>query len=164
MTATQAKSAISLTRTTDAAWVKRVLTHPDIYPNSSDDGSPSPDEFKPEVHSAVIWLEVTINRKRAGIWALVPSNSFCYEIHTALLPWCRGRLALNAAQELLRWVWENTKAVRVWTTVPVFNRPAMLFTRMSGLTEFGRNPMSFKKDGVLYDQVLLGTSRPQGGI
>ncbi len=105
---------------------------------------------------------VNIGTRVAGIWMFVPSNSYCYEVHTAILPWARGRMAITAAKMMTEWIWANTACVRIWTSVPDINREALWFAKRSGMVEFGVNFSSFVKCGVKYDQRLLGVSRPEG--
>ena len=155
------QTVIQFELTQDAALIKRIITDPEVYPMVSDDGSPAPEDFQPVIAPNVLYVLVRIEGTIAGLWILLPSNSFCYEIHTVLLPWCRGRRAFEAAKQLGPWLWENTRIERVFTNVPEFNKEALLFARVSGMIQFGKNVKSFKKGGMLYDETLLGVSRCQ---
>ncbi len=71
--------------------------------------------------------------------------------------------ALKAMRALFEWAWKNTPATRVVTKVPAFNRIALRFARRAGMTQFGINETSYRKNGTDHDQVLLGVTRPKGG-
>lgn len=155
------KSAIHFTRTHDMDLVRRVFTDPEIYPGLTDDGCVPAENYEPQDNPSVLYVEVRISKRLAGLWMFVPSNSFCYEVHTAILPWARGRMAITAAKMMTEWIWANTPCVRIWTSVPAFNESAFWFAKQSGMQEFGCNSTSFVKNGLKYDQHLLGVSRPE---
>lgn len=135
------------------------MTHPNIYPHITDDGCPPVEQFEPVISPAIWYVEARDNDVLLGLWAFVPQNAVCWEVHTCLLPHAWGDTAAIAAKELASWIWENTDCRRIVTTVPAYNRLAYRFARKAGMTEYGRNPKSFLKNGKLYDQLLLGLSR-----
>jgi RimJ/RimL family protein N-acetyltransferase len=70
--------------------------------------------------------------------------------------------ALAAMRELLGrggWLWANTPCLRAVTNVPSDNPIAYRFGSRAGLKEYGRNPRSFLRGGVLRDQILMGISK-----
>lgn len=141
--------------------VRAVFVHPKIYPAISDDFSPAPLNFEPARHPSLLYLIARDYAELLGVWMLAPQNAISCEVHTALLPTAWGVRAGKAAKAAIEWVWENTGCQRLWTAVPAYNRSAILFARRAGFEQFGINKRCFQKGGKLYDQILLGTSRPQ---
>lgn len=152
---------IHIERSTDYGLIRGIMTQGQIYRHISDDGSPPADEYRP-IESGVIWyLVVWDGNTLLGLWMLVPQNSICWEIHTALLPHAWGERAHRAAQVMLTWVWENTPCRRLITNVPADNRLAFHFALDAGMEVYGKNEDSFLKNGKLLDQICLGLSRPR---
>lgn len=136
--------------------VKMVITHPQIYPYVTDDGSPPVEEYEPSANAAhlLVWCGSDL----LGLFVLVPQNSVTVEVHTCLMPIARGERAAAAAKELIRWVWSNTTFKRLVTNVPGYNRLALRFALAAGMTKYGTNTRSYMKNGVLWDQIMLGLS------
>ena len=134
------------------------MTHPDIYPQISDDESPLPDYWQAsEGHTYCL---VTDGDEVLGLWAFIKKNAVVWEIHTCILPKARGRKAYEALKLLPAWAWANLKgARRIVTEVPDYNRPALVFALKAGMDKYGVNPKSYLKDGELHDVILLGISR-----
>lgn len=146
--------------TDDEDVIRSIVTHPKVYPHISDDGSPAPDDWKP--NPAVKYILVFDGCELLGLWAFVPENFVTWNVHTCLLPIAYGRKALEAAKQMAEWVWKNIGCQRVTTNVPEYNRLALRFAERAGMVRFGVNPSSYMKDGKLYDQILLGMSNPAG--
>lgn len=149
---------ITLKRTFDYQLVKRIVTHPEVYPYLSDDGSPSAEQWEPAEHEAVYYLLVERDGEPVGTYMFVPQNSVCYEGHTALLPeaWGQGAEIGIMAQH---WLFENSPCQRIVGNAPSFNQRALHYAEKTGMRAFGINRKSFLKNGVLYDQVVLGVSK-----
>lgn len=151
---------MTVERTFDYALVKQIVTHPKIYPHIVDDHSPKADEWKP-IDSDLVWYVMVQNGNghAVGVFVLAPQNCVCYEFHTCLLPEIWGPLARKAARMMLAWMFANSPCQRIVTNVPEYNRIALRFGRNIGLKEFGVNPKSYLKGGVLYNQILMGISK-----
>lgn len=143
--------------TTDEKLIKLIVTHPQIYPHLMDDGAPTADKW--EVPAVLTWVLVT-EGDHLGVFCLHAENAATVKIHTCLLPEAWGSKAKSAALGIQQWIWENTSFVRLNTDVPEFNRLALRFARSAGLKQFGLNPKSYLKGGKLWDQFMLGISKP----
>jgi hypothetical protein len=152
---------LTFARTTDMALVRSILTHPKLYPHLADDASPRPEDFEPIDHPAILYLLVSRGGIPLGVFMLIPQNAATLEVHTALLPSAWGSAAIEATKRGTEWVWENTAFSRVVTNVPAYNRLALRLAERSGMKRFGINERSFLKNGQLYDQIMLGISRPE---
>lgn len=159
---------IRFERSYDYELIRRILTHPRLYPHLSDDFSPAPGDYRPQEHPA-IWYVVVYDEHDAredllGLWMFVPANGVCWEVHTALLPCAWGEKGQLASLMLPAWIWEHTHCRRIITNVPKSNRLALHFALKAGMKIFGVNEASFLKGGVLCDQVMLGISKPQAPV
>lgn len=152
---------ISFEISQDWKLIKAIVTHPKIYDHVSDDFSPEADAWEPVNDPAVTYVLVKDGEEILGLWAFTRQNGVCFEVHTCLLPNSWGERAHMAVQKLVGWVWENLPALRVITQVPAYNRHALKFAHLAGLTEYGLNPKAFMKHGQLCDVILLGISKPE---
>lgn len=151
---------ITFERSTDYRLIKRILTHPKIYPHISDDQSPPVGRYEPVRNDAIWYVVPRSGAIPLGIWMFVPQNGVCWEVHTALLPEAWGGIGLEAARILPTWIWANTTCRRIITTVPSTNRLALRFALRAGMKMYGVNEASYMKGGKLCDQVCLGLSPP----
>jgi RimJ/RimL family protein N-acetyltransferase len=157
---TEVSAEIRIQPLEDEALITRTLRHPRIYPHISDDGCPNAAEM--EVHledCSFFYLGVYSGGEYRGLFCVHPHNVACYEIHTCLLPSAWGDCALRAARAVVAWMFEQTPCQRLITCVPAGNDLALRLAKLAGLTEYGVNPKSLLRGGVLVDQTLLGISK-----
>lgn len=150
-------------RSTDWTLIKRIMTHPRIYPHITDDFAPPAAAFEPVQSEELLYLLVREGDQALGLFLLEPRGGVTAEVHTCLMPkgWIRDSRAI--AGQAMAWVWENCPQIeRLTTTVPRNNSLALRFAQALGMVEYGVNPSSFKKGGKLMDQTLLGVNRPEG--
>lgn len=146
-------------RTADLDLVRSIITHPKIYPHVSDDFSPGPEDYTP-VDATGVWYVIARDQgELLGLWMVVWHSQILAEIHTCLLPCAWGQRAKTAAQEALGWLFASSGVERVITQVPESNKLAHRFARAAGMSAFGLNPKSFRKQGKLIDVILMGRSR-----
>ena len=150
---------ITCERSTDYKLIREILIHPRIYSHAADDYSVPPEEFVPPESEHIYYVIVRDDEEVLGMFVFVPHSRVMWEIHTCLLPASWGARAAGAARAVIDWLWSNTDCRRMITNVPAYNRLALRFARTAGLTEFGRNPASILKDGILHEQIMLGISK-----
>ena len=146
----------------DVALIHSTLTHPLVYPRITDDGSPAVDNFQ-VVFGNYGYLGAWDAETFLGLWMCVRVNAATIEVHTCLLPLAAGSKGLEAAAACAAWIWANTGFDRIVTTVPEFNRLALRFAERAGMVQYGENVKSYRKDGQLHNEILLGLSRPGNG-
>lgn len=156
---------IRFERSFDYELIRKVMTHPQIYPHISDDASPPAAEYRPIESDAIWYVSATYItpscEDHLGFWVFHPHNSICWEVHTVLLPIAWGATGQEAARKLPAWMWENTSCRRIITTIPTTNRLALHFAIKAGMKLYGVNEASYLKNGVLCDQFCLGISYPR---
>lgn len=145
---------MKIEHTTDESFITDCITNPSVWDASSDDGCGDPDLFFLNPDHNTIWIKAG----DYGVFMLHAHNHTMYECHTMLLPIARGK-AVEIAKEALKWAFENTAAKRIVTIVPEFNVLALRLARKVGMKEYGINPESFQKNGILYSQIMLGISK-----
>ncbi|MEW5709849.1 MAG: GNAT family N-acetyltransferase [Pseudomonadota bacterium] len=156
------KDGVRIERTFDAELVRKILTHPQIYPHVSDDGSPPPEEFDPREsvrNDAMYFLVPMAAERPAGLYVIYPHNSIMYEVHACILPEYRGAAAREAARAMVQWVFAHTPCRKLIALVPAFNRLAHQYARRVGFMDVGVITRSYLKAGVLYDQHLLAIEK-----
>lgn len=147
-------------RLTDYDVIQATIAHPAIYGKLADDLAVLAEEFTPVQSDALIYLGVYWADEFLGLFVFAPTNSVCYDVHTCLLPAAWGK-AIEAGRLACQWMWRHTACRRIVTTVPVDNRLALRLALRCGFTQFGLNPQSWLKGGVMRDQILLGLDRPE---
>lgn len=142
----------------------QALCHPRVYPHSSDDFSPPPEEISQHIDcEKQLYVGCEFGGVFLGCFLFAPHNHILYEVHTMLLPAAWGPTALLCARAAQEWLWRETPARRLVTSVPGDNVLALRFAQKCGFVEYGLNPRSIQKGGILLDQHLLGTDRPAQG-
>lgn len=146
-------------RTHDMELVDSIMRHPQIWPHVHDDGA---EDWQPVDHEGIFWMLITRdNGEVGGVFMVHATNSYCYEMHTCLLPETWGAEAARAAQLLAGWVFRETPAEKLVTNVPAYNRAARRFAIAGGMQQEGVNRASFMKNGVMVDQIMLGITKEE---
>jgi RimJ/RimL family protein N-acetyltransferase len=145
---------------TDYRLIGEIMRDRAVYGPSTDDYAPPRLEFQPREDPDIWYLLTWDGNLMLGLFAIAPQSAIVWEIHTRLLPQAYGPRAAEALREVLTWIWQHTPAQRIVTNIPETNRLALRFGARCGFEVFGRNPKSFRKDGRLVDQILMGISRP----
>ena len=151
---------IHFERTFDYDLVRNIITHPAIYSHVCDDGCPTADKFQPITSDSIWYVLVKDDTELLGMFTFIPQNCATVEVHTTLFPISWGKRSHLAAKLVADWVWKNTPFVRIVTNVPSFNRIALRFAQLADMKQFGINEKSYRKDGELFDQIMLGMSKP----
>ena len=134
------------------------MRHPAIWPHIHDDGTPA--DWAPVDHESFHWMLVSDDAP-LGVFLVHALNSYCYEMHTCLLPSVWGAPAARAAQMLLEWAFDRTACQKMVTNVPAYNRAALRFAKAGGMTQEGINRASFMRKGALVDQIMLGITKKE---
>jgi hypothetical protein len=145
--------------------VRLILTHPSLYPHMTDDFAGPPEEFRVNTHPD-IWYVLVKSREGGvpqGLFCLFPENGICWAAHVALYRGIPPAMTRQIGREWMAWLWANTPCRRLIASIPVCNRAAMKYAadpEGTHLLPFGVNEKSFLKRGRLWDQVLMGRSKP----
>jgi RimJ/RimL family protein N-acetyltransferase len=155
---------MQIERTTDAGFVRAVLTDPKVWPLVSDDYSMPPANFdfslavlNPE---AFFLIPVRADGQRLGLFYFYANNNTTYQMHAALSQRGGGVWACRAA---IAWMFENTRAQKIINLV-VTNRPRLYrMVLAAGLELEGLNKGSLMRGGKLLDQWWMGVGKERFG-
>lgn len=141
-------------RTFDYALVRRIITHPKLFPFCTEDGGPSLENFEPaegnHIYYLIPFLDVPI-----GVIIFVHQNAIMLSVHICILPKWWGR-AKEASIAALKWVFANTDYRKIIGSIPEYNRHARRLGLSIGFIEEGRQIMAFLKNGREWDLILMG--------
>jgi hypothetical protein len=149
--------------TTRYGLVRQVLTDPEIYDYMTDDFAPAREEFQVNTHSDIRYVRVYDGFDLLGLFCLFPENQICWAAHVALYRGLHPEKARRIGRELVEWLWENTPCRRLIASVPASNWAAVRYgldAQGMNLEPYGMNSKSFLKHGKLWDQMLMGRSKP----
>ena len=150
-------------RTTRYGLVRGILTDPGLYDHMTDDSAPPREKFEVNTHPAIRYVIVYDGFEVLGLFCFFPQNAICWDAHVALLRKLRPETTRRIGREVMEWLWANTPCRRLVASVPECNGAAVhygLDPEGMGLEWYGRNEKSFLKGGKLWNQVLMGRSRP----
>lgn len=143
-----ASSTISVSKV-GARDALEIFLRPEIYSAMADDSCPkNPAELENEDIDAsdTIFLGVERDGNRVGIFWFIRDRDG-YEVHTGLLPGCRGSLAVEAAHAGMEWIFTNTDAKFIqsyaWSDQP----QVRWFCHRVGMTETGTGPWPNTRNG-----------------
>jgi RimJ/RimL family protein N-acetyltransferase len=142
--------------TQDRERVRTVMTHPAIYDGIRDDSAPRAELFKPDLGGRFLYLSVRDDDDLLGLFVFEPRNEVCWEVHTCLLPHCRGVRALAVYRAGMEWVRRETTCRKILGNIQPENRGALWVAKRAGLNEIGVNTKSILRQGELRDQIILG--------
>lgn len=143
----------------DVELIKETFKKPYIWPFVHDDLSDI-DSFAvvPEMPGFWMYLGVFVP-DYAGFFMLTRCNFITYEIHTVLEKNCRGRKAIEAAKNVIAWVFSNTECERLITQIPERNILAEKLAIAAGMSIYGINEHSFKVQNDVQSVKLYGVTK-----
>lgn len=120
---------IELTR--DHELVNRILNEPEILAAVCPDGVTALDAAALEGENRV-FVKVTDKEEVLGLWVVQRHLPGVYEIHTCLLPTCRGVKAVIAGRRGVEWLFLQTDAERVFSLCPASNQASLMYAGAVG--------------------------------
>lgn len=150
---------MTFTRTQDERVIRRIATHPKVWPMLGDDLTCERDAWKPILHEGIWYVVAEEKGELHGLFVFAAENSVCWQIHVSMLPEFWGGAA-RTMKQVFYWLWERTACVRIVGSVPVWNAPAIHCALRAGMQPFGVNQHSSLKNARLHHQLLVGISKP----
>lgn len=103
---------------------------------------------------------IALPNKRCVIVAYPLGSLTTYQVHIGVDPEGRGKEAVGAAKEAIKWFFDNYPSThKLVAYIPTTNRLSQVFASLVGMRREGVCMKSFLKDGRLIDQVVYGLSR-----
>ncbi len=151
---------ISFERTTDEDLIRNIVTHPDVYPHLTDDFSPKAEDWKPPTGDPFSWVIAQEADEILGIFMLAQENPIFSYVSCAFLPEAGDERAKKAAMAAVEWVWANTKYLRLVAHIPGWDKRGLSHADAAGMKYVGNHPSACAKNGRLWNQIIMGISRP----
>lgn len=143
----------------DMDLVKETFTKPYIWPYITDDLCDI-DTFEPIAPSGTDLMYLGVFAPEyGGLFMIHRSNCVTYEIHTILEKNCRGKKAIQAAKNVIDWIFSNTECLRLITQIPEDNLLAERLAISAGMKLYGVNENSFKLKNNVQSLKLYGISK-----
>ena len=148
---------ISLAVVEDEDLIKSIMFIPEIWAAVAEDDLDQDEYF---IVPNDLWLGVFVESELIGLFRFHVMNGVTLQMHIHILPEHRGKYAMKAAREMWKWFLSganiNKDFVKVTTSVPVIWPRVKKFSEINGFREEGLNRMSYKKNGIIMDQWMLG--------
>ena len=137
------------------------MLDPDIWKTISEDGA-SKDDYTPDLIND-LWMGAFIDDDCIGLFSFHSVTGVTLQLHVQILPEYRKDHSMEAMGKIWDWFLESVdKAfVKVTVSIPVIYQNVYKFALANGFKDEGLNRTSFKKNGQIVDQWLLGITREE---
>lgn len=152
---------MKISRTYDLDIIKKIMFNPVIWKSCAEDGQ-TQEEYKFEM-KAHCWLILEVDEKVIGAYNIHANNAVTLELHAHVLPEFRKQYAFETGDTVLKWILEESpdQYQKLVAQIPAYHKNVIDFTLAHGFKKEGINRLSYKIDGKLYDQCLLGITRSE---
>lgn len=152
---------IEAKRTFSHEIVEGIITNPAIFETIAEDGFKIEDVEIDCIKDC--WLTMDNGDEIVGVYKLHPHNSTTLQIHAHVLPEFRKEFSHDTGIEALRWILEEgpREYEKVIAIIPRIYENVKRFTCSQGFIEEGVNRKSYRKNGRIVDQWLLGITRDE---
>jgi hypothetical protein len=96
-----------------------------------------------------------------GCFVLDCKDEGVFELHTMLLPWCHGKMALEASRLGLEFCKGLKDIKKIQTFCPMNHKEILLFALLCGFKKIGNYLGGWIKDGMKFD--LVKVEKQMGG-
>jgi RimJ/RimL family protein N-acetyltransferase len=156
-------------RTQDMALVKKLATHPAIYPHIIDDGCPkNPANWHPIDSSnryyLIPWLiSLSNDPVPMGIIAFYPLNHVLFEAHIFLLPEFQGKATDSICLKTISWMFANSPCQKIMAFIPTTKIYLVNLVESLNFEREGYIKKSISYQGELVDQYIYSLGRLTNG-
>lgn len=151
-------SPLMIGQTTDRNLIRALVGHPDIYPTSRDDYTPSPGDLEPVTGEGMFWLVPRVGDDLIGIVLFHQQNGICFEFHIGILRAFRGPIGYRSGALAIAWMRAHTPARKLMCWVETEARHVYAYVTALGFGREGLAYGSVQRNGVLRDRYLMGQS------
>jgi len=147
-----------IARTFNAEFIKSYIIEHGVFDEICEDDFTT-SEWAPDMNSG--WFLHKEGDDVLGIWMAELRNGITIEIHPTIPKKYRGKLAYQGANEFFAWICHNTNYQKINAEIATCFPNAKLFAMQCGMKVEGKIRQSFKKNGTIYDQWMLGMTRQE---
>lgn len=143
----------------DMDLIKELITDPYVWDKAAEDGL-NANDFFPGQDAFTIWLLCYDGDTIVGIILLHTDTSVSLKLHIYMIKEHekRGRKMMML---FYRWFIENTTSEHVSAFIPKCFQKTINFAKKVGMRHEGLMRNSYKKNGVLYGQEILGITKKE---
>jgi RimJ/RimL family protein N-acetyltransferase len=122
-----------------------------------DDSPITIEDFEPPMDDLHRWYATYDDDELVSVWYLHQLNHIMWQLHIHYRPkyWGTG-VSTAHAKAALKKVWVNTKAKKLYATIPDYAKPVLDLAKRTGFKQEGRIKRAYQKDGILYDLIQIG--------
>ncbi len=144
----------------DIEAVERVMKDDSIFPNITDDGSVSIEEYSMQ---AVLEHELAyvLMPNKYSVFVMVPMNSTTYEFHANIVKEGRGTQVKKTGDKVFEYIFTQTPAMKLVSYIPTCFINVKKSADLFGFKEEGMLTESIKKNNIYYDQWIMALNKNQ---
>ncbi len=131
--------------------LKTILQDKSVWDSAIEDGISKDNFTLPTSSLYFIFVE---DKVTIGACSIRPLSTVTAELGVFLLPRARGKSTI-IFNLLAIWLLNNTILESLITIIPKINTKSILSAKNSGFIEIGTIPLSYRKNGIISDQILL---------
>jgi RimJ/RimL family protein N-acetyltransferase len=106
------------------------------------------------------WYATYEDAELVSIWYVHRLNLITWQLHIHFRPkWWGTGVSTPHARAAMKKVWTNTKAKKLYASVPDYATPVLNLAKRTGWKQEGRMKNSWQKGGEVYDQIHIGVYR-----
>ena len=147
----------------DVGFLDAVVRIPDILEDTADDIQK--EKISGYSHIGKLmdtnnYIFIFINENISiGFISFFPINSTTYDSHISIIAKYRGSAALNNTKEAIKWMFCNTKCMKILGAIPEFNKKAIVYAKKVGYSNEAIIKRSFVKGGKLISRIILSIEK-----
>ena len=108
------------------------------------------------------WIGLRADNQYVGCYRFHQLTTTTWEGHVHMIPEHRNNYSYACVRPVKLWMLENLEDMeKINVTIPALYKNVISFTESIGFVNEGVDRLSFKKSGVLHDQVKLGMTRQE---
>ncbi len=150
---------IDIVRSDDYNLINSILNDPELYKTIAEDSEVKCGEFETLESDHVYYLLPITPDGVAGVFIVHPDSGASHKIHANILKEYRKKYSKDACEEVVRWVWANTRIEKLNCDIPVIYPNVIDRAKACGFVEEGVRTHSYLKNGAACDVMLLGLKR-----
>lgn len=136
----------------DITFINRIVNSPAVRPFVDYTGTSGPLDLAPAVGRATQTGVVWLSNGEDALAAFEITGDREYRGHLFFAETCRGRAALDTAEEMLSWL--SRYADRVWGAIPKDGARTRWFASALGFSQFGEDDYVGEGEVILVERML----------
>lgn len=149
-----------LIRTTDKKLIRDFMVKDEIWNSFSDDMSVK-EQYEPNLTTRSVWLKMIVDDKVVGMILVDNYNLTTLKMHPNILKGYRKYSRLLSERLLVIFTKTPDFINKLVLEIPFHRKIVYNLAKKIGFVDEGINRQSFLKDGIYYDQWLLGLTKEE---